>query len=197
MPAHAGFGTLAYVWVLLIPRHESAPGVHQRPALVKRSPFSNGLGTVSEPSRCARACSAMRGSHEVMRPRSLSTFPSRPLALAPVWTLPDVELPMLGVEDGTFRTAFRTGGKHEPGLLPRSGAVPVSGLKLVRRFQLRLAVGKAKAHFEFRSLDHDPAAVYGGEPCKTTHVVTARLEVCYQPLGAVDRAEASPSKGPA
>ena len=66
--------------------------------------------------------------------------------------------------------------------------MPVAGLQLVRRFQLRLAVGKAKAHFEFRSLDHDPAAVYGGEPCKTTHVVTARLEVCYQPLGAVDRA---------
>ena len=29
-----GFGTLAYVWVLL-PHHESAPGVHQLPALVK------------------------------------------------------------------------------------------------------------------------------------------------------------------
>ena len=64
-------------------------------------------------------------------------------------------------------------------------------------FNYGYAVGKAKAHFELRSLDHDPAAVYGGEPCKTTRVVTARLEACYQPPGAVDRAEASPSEGPA
>ena len=55
----------------------------------------------------------------------------------------------------------------------------------------------ALAHFELRSLDHDPAAVYGGEPCKTTHVVTARIDACYQPPGAVDRTEASPSEGPA
>ena len=64
-------------------------------------------------------------------------------------------------------------------------------------FNYGYAVGKAKAHFELRSLDHDHAAVYGGEPCKTTRVVTARLEVCYQPPGAGDRAEASPSEGPA
>ena len=64
-------------------------------------------------------------------------------------------------------------------------------------FNYGYAVGKAKAHFELRSLDHDPATVYGGEPCKTTRVVTARLEACYQPRGAVDRAEASLSEGPA
>ena len=64
-------------------------------------------------------------------------------------------------------------------------------------FNYGSAVGKAKAHFELRSLDHDPAAVYGGELCKTTHVVTARIDACYRPPGAVDRTEASPSEGPA
>ena len=52
-------------------------------------------------------------------------------------------------------------------------------------FNYGYAVGKAKAHFELRSLDHDPAAVWGGE--------LPRLE----PPGAADRAEASPSEGPA
>ena len=41
------------------------------------------------------------------------------------------------------------------------------------------------------------AAVYGGEPCKTTRVVTARIDACYQPPGTVDRTEATPSEEPA
>ena len=35
------------------------------------------------------------------------------------------------------------------------------------------AAGKAKAHFELRALDHDPAAGCGCEPCKTARIVTA------------------------
>ena len=138
----------------------------------------------------------MRGSHEVMQPRSLSTFPSRPLALAPVRTLPDVELPMLGVsmsrmgQSGQEESMNQDYG-HDPALCQS----PVCSW--CDAFNYGYAVGKAKAHFELRSLDHDPAAVYGGEPCKTTRVVTTRLEACYQPPGAVDRAEASPSEGPA
>ena len=50
-------------------------------------------------------------------------------------------------------------------------------------FNYGYAVGKAKAHFELRSLDHDPAAVWGGE-----------LPAAWR---LADRAEASPSEGPA
>ena len=41
-------------------------------------------------------------------------------------------------------------------------------------FNAGYSTGKAKAHFELRALDHDPAAGYGCEPCKTARIVRAR-----------------------
>ena len=41
-------------------------------------------------------------------------------------------------------------------------------------FNYGYAVGKSKAHFEVRSLDHDLAAGCGCEPCKITRAARAR-----------------------
>ena len=117
------------------------------------------------------------------------------MALAPVRTLPDVELRMLGVSMSRMGHSGQEESRsqdycHDPVLCQS----PVCSW--CDAFNYGSAVGKAKVHFELRSLNHDPAAVYGGEPCKTTHVMTVRLEACYQPPGAVDRAGVPPSEGP-